>query len=134
MHDLLCDVQDGIVGPMWRSNLLSVATDGAANMTGRSRGVVSILESNLQKSLYRIWCGAYRLDIIVQDAISKNLCESFYQHLTTFISFLRSQVNFCAAFGGQYPKVATNKWLSLGRVCKSIIRQRSTIIDSFGDD
>ena len=119
---------------MWRSKLLLVATDGATNMTGRSRGVVSILESNIQNKTYSIWCGAHRLDLIIQDEVSKNLRESIYQQLTTFISFLLCKVNFCTDVGGQCPKVATKRWLSLGRLCKWIIRKRPTIIEIFGDD
>lgn len=134
MYELLCNVLDAIAGTAWKTKLISVATDGAANMVGRARGVVSILERNVPNPIYRIWCGAHQLDLVVQDTVAKNMHGSFYQQLTSFISFLRRQNRFSTEVGGQCPRVATTRWLSLGRVSRWILRHREAIIGFFANE
>lgn len=133
MSDLFCKAMD-VVCPTWRSKLLSAASDGARNMTGRVRGVVSRVASELTPStmrLIRVWCGAHQLDLIFQKEIVQ-LCDSaFYGTLTSVIAYLRRQYNFINTIRSKCPKVATTRWLSLGKVLRWLTANRSKVYQYF---
>lgn len=122
MYDLFEKVMDVVV-PNWRDKFLSVSSDGASNMTGRARRVFCLMASNLSpgRQLLRTWCGAHQLDLVFQKAVSKLCDDTFYHTLTSLIRYLRRQFNFIAEIGGKCPKVATTRWLSLGRVLKWLV-------------
>ena len=55
-----------VVMPHWRNTLLSVSLDGARNMTGLDRGIVSLIGKvvSLDHNLLRTWCGDHQLNIL----------------------------------------------------------------------
>ena len=134
MFDILCIVLDSLASTAWKTKLISVATDSAADMVGRARGNVSILERNVPNPMYIIWCCVHQLDLVVQETVSKNMHGSFYQQITSFISFLRRQQRFCTEIGGQCPRVDTTRWLSLFRVCRWKLRRIEAIVAFFANE
>jgi hypothetical protein len=74
--------------------IVDVPPDGAANMTGSDRGVVSRIEREACHGFYRAWCGLNQPDIFVQRAVSKLCDDKFYGQLTAFIGYLHRQQIF----------------------------------------
>ena len=66
MHKLFVKLFD-ILDPLWKTKLVGITTDGAANMTGRHKGAVTkIQNSALGEGFYRLWCVLHQMDIVVQ--------------------------------------------------------------------
>ena len=90
----LFDKLFSILDPSWKTKLIGVTTDGAANMTGRHRGVVTkIQNSALPIGFYHIWCAMHQLDIVVQNSVTTYFNNDFYSGLTGLIGYLRRQQN-----------------------------------------
>ena len=75
-----------LVGSEWSKKLLDVTSDSASNMVGRHRGLQTLLERQCDFPIFRIWCGAHQLDLIVEAFIAKGLHSRFYQPLKALIS------------------------------------------------
>lgn len=98
MHDLFVKIMDVVVR-CWKDTLLFVTSDGARNMTGHARGIVSLIARNLspdRKQLLKRCCGAHQLDLVFQKAVSKLCDDTFYHTLTALIGYIRRQFNFIA--------------------------------------
>lgn len=117
--------------PSWTQRLLSTCSDGARNMTGRVRGIVSrvatAVEAHEGYRLLRFWCGAHQLDLVVQRTVSKFCGDEFYSSLTAVIGYLRRQQNLMSEMRGKCPKVAATRWLSLGKVLPWFVKHRTRV-------
>ena len=117
-----------VLDPSWKTKLIGVTTDGAANMTGRHRGVVTKIQGEaLPEGFYRVWCALHQLDIVVQKCVTKYFSDDFYGGLTGLIGYLRRQQNLIQRMKTKCPKVADTRWLSLGKVCKWFCKHKSDI-------
>ena len=98
--DVLC--------PSWKYSIIGVSTDGERKMTGRISGVVMRFQNVAKTGFIRIWCGAHKLDIVLQSAYRKLGNKVFCNQLTDLISYLRRQQKFVSAItiegaeGGRY--------------------------------
>jgi hypothetical protein len=122
----------GALCPTWIDNVLSTCSDGARNMTGRVRGIVSrigALSTDTGSTLIRFWCGARQLDIIVKDCIEKYCNEEWFGVLTALIGHLRRQQNLINNMRSKCPKVALRRWLSLGTILKWLAVHRVQIVE-----
>ena len=65
VFDAFVEVAD-VVMPHGRNTLFSVSWDGARNMTGLDRGIVSLIGKFVSpdRNLLRMWCGDHQLDIL----------------------------------------------------------------------
>ena len=129
MCGMITSVLRVLVGSEWSKKLLSVKSDGASNMVCRHRGLQTLLERQCDFPIFRVWCGAHQLDLIVEACIANRLHSRFYQPLKAQISYLRRQQRFTADIRFQCPTVATTCWLSLGRLVRWIVRNRVEIIE-----
>ena len=52
----------------WQKKLTGITTDGASNMTGRVKGVVTLLYNKCitGSKIYRVWCGVHQLDLVIK--------------------------------------------------------------------
>jgi hypothetical protein len=91
---------------------------GAANLTGRLSGAVTLLTADRFPGIFRIWCGAHQLDLVIQNLMSHLCRDEFYTTLTGLIGHLRRQQNLIAEMSSTCPAVASTRWVSLGKVCK----------------
>ena len=82
MFDVFKKAMDAIC-PTWTLRLISTSSDGARNMIGRVKGIVSRIAPHVVQdsgcALVRIWCGAHQLDLAVQKQIKQFCDEDFYK-------------------------------------------------------
>lgn len=128
MFDIVKTVLHALVGPSWKEKLLSAATDGASNMTGRFQGAVTRIENECCPGFFRIWCLAHQLDLLIQDLFKQLLSESFYNPLISFISFLRRQSTLINSMGSKCPAVCSTRWHSLGSAVNWLISNRDEVM------
>ena len=87
-----------VLDPLWKNKVLGVTTDGAGNMTGRHRGVVTQIQNAvLPDGFYCIWCALHQLDIVIQKCVLHYFSDDFYSNLTSLIGYLRRQQNLIQA-------------------------------------
>jgi hypothetical protein len=105
------------VAPNWKSQLISVSTDGASNMTGKYNGLVTYLDKMClpysKSRVYRIWCGAHQLDLVAQKIYLKLLDETFISSTQDLTSYLRCQFNLIVEMGTKCPTFVNTRWLSM---------------------
>jgi hypothetical protein len=70
-----------VLAPDWRYQLIGIATDGASTMTGCISGTCTRLARECHSSIYRIWCGAHQLDLVVKKEFSRLCNENFLNTL-----------------------------------------------------
>ena len=80
-YDLIVETMD-VLAPKWRDQLISVSTDGASAMTGCVQGTRTRLSRECNGEIFRIWCGAHQLDLVVKKAFNQLLNEKFLTTLT----------------------------------------------------
>jgi hypothetical protein len=64
MADLLSRVLSTLCHRDWTKTLIGISIDGAANITGRVSGAVTLLTARAFPGIFRIWCGAHQLDLV----------------------------------------------------------------------
>ena len=116
MYDMLCRFLS-VLCPKWQVSMLGVASDGARNMTGRAAGVVTRLQNYMHNNcpLFRIWCGAHQLDLVMEHVMTEVVGNSFLNVMLKFISHLSRQQKLIADMGTTCPRVV-NRWLSTYKV------------------
>ena len=128
MFEVICELFRALVGSSWEKKLIGIASDGAANMTGCHSGAVTRLENIALPGLFRIWCGAHQLDLVVKNCISDSMKECFFDPLVRLITYLRRQHGLRAEMRTTCPTVAFTRWLSLGAVLKWFVQNRVRVI------
>jgi hypothetical protein len=101
--------------PDWRSKLISISFDGENTMTGRHKGVVTLLEKECNNHVLRIWCVPHRLDIVVKNATQDVLDQAFYKVAHAYFVHLRVPQNLITDMGSKCPK-DTTRWVAFGSI------------------
>ena len=114
--------------PQRKSKLISVSTDGASNMTGRHQGVVTRLDelciNEHGTGIYRIWCDAHQLDLLIQRIYTKMLNDYFIQSKHQVTGYIRRQQNLVREMRTTCPKFVSMRWLSMVRLLKWLKKYR----------
>lgn len=116
--------------PSWPHRLLSTCSDGARNITGPVRGIITRAANRVGEegcNLIRFWCGAHQLHLVVQNAAAAYCDSEFYTTPTGLIGYLRRQQNLVNEMRSKCPTVATTRWLFLVRVLNWIENHRDRI-------
>ncbi len=123
-----------ILAPKWRHQLIGVTTDGASNMTGRISGTATRLSSEVHSHMFRIWCGAHQLDLVVKKAL-RNLCgEDFMGVLKGVTSHLRKQQNLIQDMNKDAAKsFVETRWISMGPALKWLTMNEERLLVHFED-
>jgi hypothetical protein len=79
--ELVCSVLN-VIAPNWKYRLIGIATDGASAMTGCISGTCTRLARECYAPLFRIWCGAHQLDLVMKKAFI-SLCDDKFIHTLT---------------------------------------------------
>lgn len=85
-------------------------SEGENTMTGRHRGVVTLLLR--EANVLRFWCPPHQVDLVVQDATNKTDSGHFYKTAHGISLLLRKKYPLLMAMGAKYPK-NTIRWLAL---------------------
>jgi hypothetical protein len=56
-----------ILDTNWRIVLLSMASDGAPNMTGQHQGMLTRVQEVAGPGFIRVWCGTHQYDLKIED-------------------------------------------------------------------
>ncbi|KAH9554008.1 hypothetical protein CY35_08G042000 [Sphagnum magellanicum] len=79
--------------PDWMIHLISLASDGARNMTNRIASIVIRLDAAMHADcpLTQIWCGAHQLDLVMEHIMNDVVKERFFIIMTSFITYIIRQ-------------------------------------------
>ena len=130
--DLVVKFLDVIVS-YWRRQLLGVASDGASAMTGCIRGTVTRLANECESDIFRVWCGAHQLDLVMKKAFSHLCNDEFVSILTGITGYLRRQQNLIAEMKSKCPTFAETRWISMGSLLKWLVMKRIRLIRHFDE-
>jgi hypothetical protein len=120
-----------VIAPNWRHQLIGVATDGASTMTGCLQGTCTRLARECHSSIFRIWCGAHQLDLVVKKALAALCDERFLTVVTGVTGHLRRQQNLIMEMHSTCPMFATTRWISMGKFLKWVKEKRTRLLQHF---
>ena len=129
-YDLIVRTLD-VLAPDWRHQLIGVSSDGASTMTGCIQGTVTRLGQEAHGNIFRIWCGAHQLDLVVKKAFNKLCDERFLGILTGVTGHLRRQQNLIADMKSSCPTFVSTRWISMGKVLKWLKLKRIRLSEHF---
>ena len=129
-YNLVVSLLD-VLAPNWRHQLIGIATDGASPMTGCIKGTCTRLSKKCHSRIFRIWCGAHQLDLVMKRAFNKLCNEKFLDTLTSVTGHLRCQQNLIADMKSTCPTFVTTRWLSMGKLLKWLIDKRVRLMRHF---
>jgi hypothetical protein len=129
-YNLVVSLLD-VLAPNWRHQLIGIATDGASTMTGCIKGTCTRLSKKCHSRIFRIWCGAHQLDLVMKRAFNKLCNEKFLDTLTSVTGHLRCQQNLIADMKSTCPTFVTTRWLSMGKLLKWLIDKRVRLMRHF---
>lgn len=116
-----------MLGINWSKKLLSIATDEAANITGRHPEVVMRFEQITSPKLFGIWCSAHQLDLAVQHVMCNVINQSFRYSLVFLIGYLRRQVNLRAEMDTTCSVLSGTLWISLENCTLRLLKHQNSI-------
>ncbi len=99
----------------WHSKLISISFNKDNMMTGRHRGVVTLLKKECNNPMFQIWCVPHQLDIVINNATEDVLDQAFYKVAHAYSVHLRVQQNLIADMGSKCPK-DTTRWVAFGSI------------------
>jgi hypothetical protein len=129
-YDLIVRALD-VLAPNWRHQLIGISSDGASAMTGCLQGTVTRLQQETHHQIFRIWCGAHQLDLVVKKAFNK-LCDEEFLRITTGVTgHLRRQQNLITEMDSTCPTFVSTRWISMGNVLKWLKSKRTRLLEHF---
>jgi hypothetical protein len=105
--------------PDWMIHLISLASDGARNMTNRIASIVIRLDAAMHADcpLTQIWCGAHQLDLVMEHIMNDVVKERFFIIMTSFITYIIRQQKLIVDMNTTCPCIV-NRWLLTEKVIK----------------
>jgi hypothetical protein len=110
----------GALDPGWRTKLIGLTSDGAANMVGSVSGWQTRLRNATgdSESFYIMHCGTHQRNLVngkVIAAIGHEGSE-WLEKLPSVVKWLRKQANFIESLGSQSPYHIEVRWTPLDTV------------------
>ena len=105
-----------VIAPNWRDQLIGIASDGASDMTGCIQGTVTRLCREAKSEVYRVWCGAHQLDLVMKKAFNKLCDDQFVGIITSLTGHLQRQQNLIKETKSTCPTFAETRWISMGKL------------------
>jgi hypothetical protein len=93
-------------------------------MSGRTDGVVTLLQRQCTNPVLREWCVPHQLDLVVKTAAVGVDDGEFYKAAHVFSVNLRAQHNLIVAMDGAKCPNDTTRWVAFGNMQKWIIQHR----------
>jgi len=120
-----------VVCSNWRSKLIGISADGAANMTGRLSGTVTRYCNEVPPHFYRIWCVLHQVDLSCQSGYCTLNVGVWHKGTTSVISHLRRAQTFIAELASTCPKLVTTRWLSMCRLLEWLFKNRVRVVEHY---
>ena len=117
----------------WKGKLIGISSEGAFNMTGAFSGVVTRLQKLALPGLYRIWCCAHQMDLVVQKAIAFLCDKNFVSSVMGITGHLRRQVNLISEMQSKCPRFVNTCWLSMEQFLSWLILNRPCLTQHFDE-
>lgn len=131
-YDLVVAALD-VLSPEWRHKLIGVTSDGASAMTGCVQGTCSRLERECNTPIFRIWCGAHQLDLVVKKAFNRLCSDIFLNMITGVTGHLRRQQNLQREMKSVCPTFVCTRWISMGKLLKWLKNKRIRLQEHFAE-
>jgi hypothetical protein len=125
--DLVVTALD-VFAPNWRYQLIGVTSDGASTMTGCIQGTCTRLARECHTTLFRIWCGAHQLDLVMKKAFGRLCNDRFLNVVTGVTGYLRRQQNLMAEMKSMCPTFACTRRISMGKLLKWLTEKRTKLL------
>jgi hypothetical protein len=113
--------------------LIGVATDGACVMAGCVQGTCTRLERECHTPIFRIWCGANQLDLVINKAFNQLCSDKFLTTLTAATGHLRRQLNLQVEMKSICPTFVSTRWISMGKVISWLRMKRVRLEQHFDE-
>lgn len=78
IFEVVRSLMNGLCTDTSEQKLLSVATDGASNMTGWYKGALTRFAALPLPGFYHVWCVAHQLDLVIQSIMFGLLKTQFW--------------------------------------------------------
>ncbi|KAG7371412.1 hypothetical protein IV203_019982 [Nitzschia inconspicua] len=131
-YDLIVETMN-VLAPDWRHQLIGITTVGASTMTGCIQGTCTRLSNECHGNIFRVWCGAHQLDLVVKKAFNQLMNKKFLITLTGVTGHLRRQQNLIQHMKSSCPTFATTPWISMGKVLKWFKANRIRLFQHFSE-
>lgn len=131
IFDALCKALMSLVGEGWKSKLIGIATDGAANLIGKLSAAVTRFRNVCEGGWYCALCRAVQLALKVQTVFEEHVKESIQDPHYRLISNFHRQTNLISDMCSKYPTVFSTRWLALGNVCHCIVQHLTKLCQYF---
>jgi hypothetical protein len=99
-----------------RHRLIGGAEGGASAMTGCLQGTNTRLERECHAPIFRIWCGARQLNLVIKRAFHGLCSDRFLNMLTGVTSHTIRQQNLQHEIKATCPTFVPTRWISMGKV------------------
>jgi hypothetical protein len=120
------------------SHIIGQSYDGAGNMSGKYRGLQTLIQQLQPKALY-VWCNAHRLNLVVESVVGccpamRNALGILQELFNFFGTHRRHEVLVDMQKGQQYKKTlkrvsnTTRSWRSVEDSCITVTECFSTIV------
>ena len=128
MFSVLEKFLNAVLSGGWLQQCICVSSDGARNMTGETRDLVSRISRACPPGMYRVWCGLHKLDLVMQQVYESALDKTFMGPLYGLIGYLRRQQNLIGEMNSSRPKVAATRWVSMHSCTSWLVKHRIRIM------
>jgi hypothetical protein len=118
MFDMVCKFLT-VLYPDWTIHLISLASNGARNMTDHVVGIVTWLDAAMHDNcpLTQIWGGAHQLDLVMEHIMNNVVKERLFTIMTGFITHITHQYKLIVDMNTMCPRIV-NRWLLTEKVPK----------------
>jgi hypothetical protein len=115
----------------WQKKLIGIASEGAFTMTGCVRGVASRLCRDCASDVFRIWCNAHQLDLVMKRVFHNLLDDEVVTMLTGVTGHLRRQQNLITEMKSSCPLLVETRWIWMGNLLKWLKNNRIRLMEHF---
>ena len=100
-------------------------------MTGCVQGTCTRLERECISPIFRIWCGAHQLDLVIKRAFNRLCNDRFLSMLTSVTGHLRRQTNLQVEMKSTCPTFVPTRWISMGKLLRWLKNNRLRLQQHF---
>lgn len=128
MFDKITRLLSELFGEVLHTKKNLAACTGAPNMTGRYQSALTRFENICMPGIYRIWCAAHQIDLVIQSLMSDVIKQEFRDPRVALIGCLLRQFSLRNEMRITCPIVSGTWRLSLGSFTRWLVWRCERII------